>query len=461
MKRNPLLTVYITNYNYGMYIKQSIESVLSQTFQDLELFIIDDGSTDNSKEIIEDYRDNPIINIIYQQNKGLNVTNNIAMRASSAKYIMRLDADDFLTPDALETMVSTLENDIELGLVFPDYYYTNDNGVITGEEIRHDFDKDVSLFDQPAHGACTMIRLENLKMLGGYNESFTCQDGYDLWIKFIMHFKVTNINKPLFYYRRHGNNLTGNEERILSTRKKIKETYVESFQLVTPKTIAVIPVRNTFINKINWPLFKKLNDKSILELALEKLENSKKIDWIVVTSSDTEILDFIKSKKLNFSKLLIVERPFQLSKSGETLNSTFNFILDTVSQKQIYPEAILSFSLDYPFVTTDIVDDAINTLTIFNADSLISVRPDNKMYFQHIGHGLIPILEQDKFTRLEREAIYKGQGGIMLSKVDNFKNSGKMLSGKVGHIVVDEKVSFGVFSTWDFSVFEIISNNFN
>jgi hypothetical protein len=83
------------------------------------------------------------------------------------------------------------------------------------------------------------------------------------------------------------------------------------------------------------------------------------------------------------------------------------------------------------------------------------------MYFQHIGHGLIPILEQDKFTRLEREAIYKGQGGIMLSKVDNFKNSGKMLSGKVGHIVVDEKVSFGVFSTWDFSVFEIISNNFN
>jgi CMP-N-acetylneuraminic acid synthetase len=358
-------------------------------------------------------------------------------------------------------MVSTLENDIELGLVFPDYYYTNDNGVITGEEIRHDFDKDVSLFDQPAHGACTMIRLENLKMLGGYNESFTCQDGYDLWIKFIMHFKVTNINKPLFYYRRHGNNLTGNEERILSTRKKIKETYVESFQLVTPKTIAVIPVRNTFINKINWPLFKKLNDKSILELALEKLENSKKIDWIVVTSSDTEILDFIKSKKLNFSKLLIVERPFQLSKSGETLNSTFNFILDTVSQKQIYPEAILSFSLDYPFVTTDIVDDAINTLTIFNADSLISVRPDNKMYFQHIGHGLIPILEQDKFTRLEREALYKAQGGIMLSRVDNFKNSGKMLSGKVGHIVVDEKISFGVFSTWDFSVFEVIFNNFN
>lgn len=456
MKRNPLLTVYITNYNYGKYIKQSIESVLVQTFQDFELFIIDDGSEDDSKEIIEQYRDNPKINIIYQQNKGLNVTNNIAMRASVAKYIMRLDADDFLTPDALEIMVSTLENDTDLGLVFPDYYYTNDDGIITGEEIRHDFDKDVSLFDQPAHGACTMIRLENLRMLGGYNESFTCQDGYDLWIKFIMHYKVSNINKPLFFYRRHGNNLTGNEERILSTRKKIKETYIESFKLITPKTVAIIPVRNTFINKINWPLYKNSNHNTILELALEKLENSKKIDWIVVTSSDTEILDFIESKKTNFSKLFIIKRPFQLSKSGETLNSTFNFILDTLFQKQIYPEALLSFSLDYPFVTTDIVDDAINTLTIFKADSLISVRLDNKMYFQHTGHGLIPILEQDKFTRLEREALYKGQGGIMLSKVDNFKKNGKILTGKIGHIIVDEKVSFGVFTEWDFSVFKAI-----
>ena len=459
MNRNPLLTVYITNYNYGKYIKQSIESVLVQTFQDFELFIIDDGSVDDSKEIIEQYRNNPKINIIYQQNKGLNVTNNIAMRASVAKYIMRLDADDFLTPDALEIMVSTLENDTDLGLVFPDYYYTNDDGIITGEEIRHDFDKDVSLFDQPAHGACTMIRLENLRMLGGYNESFTCQDGYDLWIKFIMHYKVTNINKPLFYYRRHGNNLTGNEERILSTRKKIKETYVESFKLITPKTVAIIPVRNTFINKINWPLYKNSNHNTILELALEKLENSKKIDWIVVTSSDKEILDFIESKKTNFSKLLIIKRPFQLSKSGETLNSTFNFILDTLFQKQIYPEAILSFSLDYPFVTTDIVDDAINTLTIFKADSLISVRLDNKMYFQHTGHGLIPILEQDKFTRLEREALYKSHGGIMLSKVDNFKKNGKILTGKIGHIIVDEKVSFGVFTEWDFSVFKAIIKN--
>lgn len=459
MKNNPLVSIYITNYNYGKYIRDSINSVLSQTFQDFELFIIDDGSTDNSKEIIEEYRDNARITIIYQHNKGLNVTNNIAMRASSGKYIMRLDADDYLTKDALFEMTATLESDSDLGLVFPDYYYVDAEGNKTGEEIRHNFEKDVSLFDQPAHGACTMIRLENLKKLGGYNESFTCQDGYDLWIKFIMHYKVTNINKPLFYYRRHGNNLTVNEERILSTRKKIKETYVDSYKLLTPSTVSIIPVRNTFIDGVNWPLF-EINGRTILENGLIKLFDSKKVDWIVITSSDAEILNYIDLIKNNYSdKLIVIKRPEQFSKSNETLHKTFEYVLDKLKEKQINPEALLSVSLEYPFLTTDIIDDAIYTLTIFKADSLLSVRPDNKMYYQHIGHGLVPILEQEKFSKLEREALYKGQGGIVLSTVKNFLENKKMLGGKVGHIVVDEKVSFGVFGAWDLKVLKSISNN--
>ncbi|MEQ8575868.1 MAG: glycosyltransferase family A protein, partial [Fulvivirga sp.] len=109
MSNSPLITIYITNYNYGKFIEQSIESVLNQTLQDFELLIIDDGSTDNSKEVIEKYRQNEQINIIYQKNKGLNVTNNIAMRASKGKYIMRLDADDYLENNAITEMSTVLE----------------------------------------------------------------------------------------------------------------------------------------------------------------------------------------------------------------------------------------------------------------------------------------------------------------------------------------------------------------
>ena len=75
-----LITVYITNFNYGEYIEKSIESVLNQTIKNFELIIIDDGSTDRSLEILKKYENNKDIKFIKQKNKGLNVTNNIALR---------------------------------------------------------------------------------------------------------------------------------------------------------------------------------------------------------------------------------------------------------------------------------------------------------------------------------------------------------------------------------------------
>ena len=75
----PLVTVYITNHNYGIYINKAIKSVLNQSFKNFELIIIDDGSIDNSKEIIEKYKNHKKIKIIYQKNKGLTVSNNLVI----------------------------------------------------------------------------------------------------------------------------------------------------------------------------------------------------------------------------------------------------------------------------------------------------------------------------------------------------------------------------------------------
>ena len=89
------ITVYITNYNYGQYIEQAIESVLSQSIDDWELIVIDDGSTDNSLSGLINIVQMKIT-IIAQENKGLNITNNVAVRLARGNYIVRLDADDFL-----------------------------------------------------------------------------------------------------------------------------------------------------------------------------------------------------------------------------------------------------------------------------------------------------------------------------------------------------------------------------
>lgn len=450
MVNSPLVTVYITNYNYEKYIQKAIESVLSQTLQNYELFIIDDGSTDNSKTIIEDYRGVDKISIIYQQNKGLNITNNVAMRAANGKYLMRLDADDFLEKEALEKMSLALENDEQLGLVFPDYYYVDSEGNRTGIEQRHNFEKEVSLYDQPAHGACTMIRLQFLKQLGGYNESFTCQDGYDLWIKFVTHHKVSNINQPLFSYRRHGQNLTTDEERILKTRKEIKSLFVKQ-NFITPSTIGIIPVRTTYVGKANLPLH-EFNGKSLLTLKVEECLKSTKLKKVVISSSDSEITNYAIDHFSSDDRVSIIERPKSFSAPNKTLFDTIEQVLQIEKVKENDIQAVMTISIEYPFLQHETIDEAIDTLTLFKSDAVMSVRPDNRMYYQHNGSTLKPILDQEKFTKLEREALYKSAGGIVLSSVENLYKNKKLASGKISHVVVDQKSAFGVFGQFDFEI---------
>ncbi|ODS33741.1 MAG: glycosyltransferase family 2 [Candidatus Scalindua rubra] len=225
----PKVTVYIPTHNYDRYIDKAIQSVLKQTMTDWELIVIDDGSTDNTIETISKYKTHPKIRIIEQDNKGLNVTNNIALRLSNGKYIMRLDADDYLDENILLVLSNILDEKPDIGLVYPDYYHVDEEGEIVEIVRRKKIEEEVELLDLPAHGACTIIRKECLLDLKGYEEEFSCQDGYDLWLRFIKRYKPYNVNIPLFYYRQHPKSLTRQQEGILDTRKKIKEKYVNKY----------------------------------------------------------------------------------------------------------------------------------------------------------------------------------------------------------------------------------------
>ncbi|WP_127136073.1 glycosyltransferase family 2 protein [Flagellimonas oceanensis] len=436
----PLVTVYITNYNYEKYIENAIESVLGQTMQNFELIIIDDGSKDNSRDIIERYSEHPKISIIYQQNKGLNITNNVALRASKGKYIVRLDADDYFTEDALEKMSSILEENDTLGLVFPDYFIVDSENNVVSEIRRHDFENEVTILDQPAHGACTMIRVEYMKSVGGYDESYTCQDGYELWVKFISKFKVTNIKETLFYYRRHNANLTNNEDRILSTRFKIKEAFVENESLNLPKVMAIVPIR------LGYNLaMERLNGTTFLDYKIQSLLESKKIDLVVVVSSDKTIKKHVDS--MYGDSVCFYDRPSKLERINVSLFQTL--LMLSKEPRLASMDCAMFCSLNYPFVSEETINDAVNTLTIFKADSLISVRPENNKFFRHTGQGMQAILQQDKFTKLERESLYKYSGGILLGNIKSALAAGKIVHGDVGHIVISEKASLNAESSFE------------
>lgn len=442
-----LLTIYITNYNYGKFIKTAIDSVLSQQDVEFELLIIDDGSTDNSQEVIETYREKDFVTIIYQKNKGLNVTNNVALHLARGKYIMRLDADDYLAPMALKKLSQELDSNDELGLVFPDYYLVDINGKIIEHHKRHDFRKEVTLYDQAAHGACTMIRVDFLRNLGGYNENYKCQDGYELWIKFTSRHKVINVGEPLFYYRQHGSNLTSNENRILGTRAQINADYVQELN-INNKAIAIIPVRSK--RDLFYNL--KMNGTTLLNTKIKQALASQSIMHVIVSSPDKEVKEAIDPQFLENSRCHFHQRSVSLASITTSLSGTIKEALALFSHTLNEVIAVVLLDLRFPLISSVKIDDAVNTMLLFKADSLISVRADNNMYYQHDGSGMKPILNKDGKSRLERDVLYKHVGGITVTHKESFVSNGDVIHGKVGHMVLDKNSAYKIENAQDLDI---------
>ena len=447
LKINPLVTVYITNYNYGKFIKKAINSVLNQTFKNYELIIIDDGSKDKSVEIIKEFQNKKKIKIIYQKNKGLVVSNNLALRLSKAKYIMRLDSDDWLDPHALEIMSNILERDKRISLVFPDYYEVDKNGKILRQMRRHNFKK-VKLFDQPAHGACTMIRKENLLDIGGYDEEFNCQDGYYLWLKFIKKYVVRNVNLPLFYYRQHEKSLSKNNKRILLNRSKI----ISKLQIKekNKKILAILPIRGLKLNP-NSLVLKKLKNKPLVFFTIESILGSKLINKLVVTSPDDQLLNVIKK---NIKKIITIRRPEKFGLINTELEKTIKHTLKKIKSKNIKFDHIMHISFRTPFISSQVINDGINTLQLFNSDKIICVTQETHRYYKHDGSGLKSLIRSSNL-KLERDAIYKQVMGFTIAKKNCFFDKDENL--KIGHIVLTNKQSFEINSENDLK----ISNKIN
>ena len=158
---------------------------------------------------------------------GLPAVCNLALREARGEYLIRLDGDDVLDENALLILASYLDREPDLAIVFPDYYLMDEGGEILAHERRHKLSETNHKMEPPPNGACTLIRKSVLESIGGYREDLGAQDGLDLWSKIRDTHRAANVNLPLFYYRRHGHNLTNSTYRILAARRQIKKDAIE------------------------------------------------------------------------------------------------------------------------------------------------------------------------------------------------------------------------------------------
>lgn len=449
----PKVTVYIPSHNYGKYLGRAIQSVLKQTMSDWELIVIDDGSTDDTAAALAPFRKNPRIRIIEQENKGLNFTNNIALRLSNGDYLMRLDADDYLDENILLVLSNILDTMPEVGLVYPDYYEVDEEERLLQVVRRKKIDEEVDLLDLPAHGACTMIRKGVLLNLGGYYDEFNRQDGYGLWLKFVQQYHPYNVNIPLFYYRQHAGSLSRDESLLLETRRRIKSKFVDESNVQLPKVMAVVPVVENSTIALGNP-FTELAARPLLSYTLDQLKRTKRVEKVVVSSASEKVLEFTA----RYEGFLPISRPVELTKSTSPVEDTLIHALDTVEREHSFrPDAVCVCYINSPFRKAEHIDKAVDTMAIFKVDSVLAIQEELALCYHHERNGLEPINGSlQRRLRLEREAIFKEAGGLVIARVRNLR-AGSLLGTRVGHITMLPEEGLRIRSEFDFWLAEKIA----
>ena len=201
----PLVTVSMPAFNSERYIAEAIESILAQSYENFELIIVDDGSTDRTREIVERYSDPRIIKIFSDQNRGLITTRNLIASIAKGKYLALLDADDRAFPERLQLQVDFLESNAA-DICGADHWTLNQaNGEMKRSKQRHT-DSDIRALlsiCSPLCNPAVMGRLEIFKQFP-YKSSYMHAEDYCLWTEIALAgYRFANIERKLIVYRLH------------------------------------------------------------------------------------------------------------------------------------------------------------------------------------------------------------------------------------------------------------------
>ena len=210
------VSIIISTYNAEKYISRAIRSCMEQSMpkKDYEIIVVDDGSTDNTRYILESFGD--WIRVIWLgENKGLPYASNVGIKNSLSRFVVRVDADDFIHEDLLkaEYLYLSLNNGIDA--VSCDYYIVDD---------RENTLERRSANKSPI--ACgIMFRKDYLVGIGLYDEKFLLMEDEDLRIRFLRKYTIYNIPLPLYRYRMHDNNSTRNTDEVSKYRKLLESKH--------------------------------------------------------------------------------------------------------------------------------------------------------------------------------------------------------------------------------------------
>lgn len=248
-----VVSIIVPCYNYGMFLGECLESVISQTYSNWECIILDNGSTDNTKEVCSVFckKDKRFIYEFTEQ-RGVSFARNLAIKLSKGNYLLPLDADDKIASSFIEKALAVIEKSEKIKLVYSDAELF---GASSGKWILPKYNLKDLLIENSIF--CTALyRKSDFELTGGYNEDM--KEGFEDWDFWISLLKtggeVFKISEVLFFYRIRSNsrNSVLDREKQLKLRQKIynnhKATYDSHFSI--PELVFEKYVLNSKLNSI-------------------------------------------------------------------------------------------------------------------------------------------------------------------------------------------------------------------
>ena len=236
MRLTPKVSVVIATYNRAHFLPQTIESVLGQKWQDFELIVVDDGSTDDTRRIIESYGSK--IEYFHQENRGPSAARNLGVRNARGAWIAIQDSDDVAAADYLATLYGYFREHSDCGMVFANGAYLggpehNRETIIPQNKSKRLAKEGVRLGDlfekSIVRLQASLISKECYDAVGGHDESLRISMDLDLAFRIFMRYKVGYLDDVVFYYRKHEGNIGRNQELRLLENIRVIEKLMQEF----------------------------------------------------------------------------------------------------------------------------------------------------------------------------------------------------------------------------------------
>lgn len=245
----PTVSVSIPAYNEEGIIGQTIENVLEQTFEDFELLVVDDGSTDGTAAVVDEYTDDPRVEYIYQENRGFPGARNTGLEEGDGDYYAFIGADDLWEPEKLEKQVAFIE-DTGADMVHSNVYHINEAGTVTGvrwderppnTDNRRAFVRELFM----RNFVCIQSVLIAAEQVADrrFDEDLRINCDHDMWLRVAGEADIAYMDEKLVRKRYDGGNISGNYERLFEERKRLVEKATDRYSYLTdlkPKKLASI-----------------------------------------------------------------------------------------------------------------------------------------------------------------------------------------------------------------------------